>query len=206
MPYLLQGTVHDLAAVETFLKSLGVATSGLDYQVHQFETLGIDEARTLTERASTKPLGAPHRTFVCFFNGITTEAQNALLKTLEEPPAGALFVLVTSSPNTLLQTVRSRVRAHALPTAPLSHTDADAFLVSSKDERIKVITKLLDTDQREMGTVIEFLSSIERSLSKLNEKEALAAVYRARKYVTDKGSLLKPLLEQVALLTPLLKK
>ena len=36
------------------------------------------------------------------------EAQNALLKTLEEPPPASVFVLITSRPDVLLPTVRSR--------------------------------------------------------------------------------------------------
>ncbi len=36
------------------------------------------------------------------------EAQNALLKTLEEPPSASMFVLVTARPDMLLPTVRSR--------------------------------------------------------------------------------------------------
>jgi DNA polymerase-3 subunit delta' len=41
---------------------------------------------------------------------MTEEAQNSLLKTLEEPPAGAVLVLVTASPGALLPTILSRVR------------------------------------------------------------------------------------------------
>jgi DNA polymerase III subunit delta' len=39
---------------------------------------------------------------------LTDDAENALLKSLEEPPAGSVFILVTSRPETLLPTVRSR--------------------------------------------------------------------------------------------------
>jgi DNA polymerase-3 subunit delta' len=53
---------------------------------------------------------------------LTEEAGNILLKTLEEPPAGTQFVLVTSRPGSLLQTVRSRsqrVRFGPVPRAEL---------------------------------------------------------------------------------------
>ncbi|WP_137936833.1 DNA polymerase III subunit delta' [Chitinivorax sp. B] len=43
-------------------------------------------------------------------------AANALLKTLEEPPSGALFILVTHQPQRLLPTIRSRCRVFNLPT------------------------------------------------------------------------------------------
>jgi len=41
---------------------------------------------------------------------MTTEAANALLKTLEEPPPGACLILIASDPDALLPTVRSRCR------------------------------------------------------------------------------------------------
>ena len=41
-------------------------------------------------------------------DALLPEAQNALLKTLEEPPSASVFVLVTSRPDVLLPTVRSR--------------------------------------------------------------------------------------------------
>jgi hypothetical protein len=64
-----------------------------------------------------------------------------------------------------------------------------------------------DEDEgRDIGAVIAFLQSLERRFAKEKlsaEKTAgIHAIYLARKYATDKGSLLKALLEQVALLTP----
>ena len=47
-------------------------------------------------------------------DALNVEAQNALLKTLEEPPAGTLLVLVASRPEALLDTVRSRCQEHRL--------------------------------------------------------------------------------------------
>ncbi|HEY6081299.1 MAG TPA: DNA polymerase III subunit [Polyangiaceae bacterium] len=68
---------------------------------------------------------APHegRALVCVVRGadeLTVSAANALLKTLEEPPANTYFVLVTSRPSRLLDTIRSRtlpVRFGPLPDA-----------------------------------------------------------------------------------------
>jgi DNA polymerase-3 subunit delta' len=67
----------------------------------------------------------PHegRALVCIVRGaeeLTTSAANALLKTLEEPPARTFFILLTSKPSRLLDTIRSRtlpVRFGPLPDA-----------------------------------------------------------------------------------------
>ncbi len=72
---------------------------------------------------------------------------------------------------------------------------------------MKPLLEKNDDDRRDIAGVIMFLSSLERMLGSASAKraaghEGLDAVYRARKYAGDKGSLLKPLLEQVALLCP----
>lgn len=69
----------------------------------------IEEIRLLIERINYKPLQAPCKVFL--IDGaerMNETAQNALLKTLEEPPGNAYIVLTTSSPEELLDTIRSR--------------------------------------------------------------------------------------------------
>jgi DNA polymerase-3 subunit delta' len=60
-----------------------------------------------------------------------TEAQNALLKTLEEPPSASMFVLVTSRPDELLPTVRSRCQR--LRFGRLAAGDIAAVLMKAHD-------------------------------------------------------------------------
>ena len=55
------------------------------------------------------------------------EAANALLKLLEEPPGGCRFILTTSRPESLLETIRSRSLEIHLP--PLSVSEVEAFLI-----------------------------------------------------------------------------
>ena len=72
-------------------------------------TLKIEQARDVVDRASYRPFEG--RTRVVIFDEADTlvrQAQNALLKTLEEPPAASVFLLVSSRPDALLPTVRSR--------------------------------------------------------------------------------------------------
>lgn len=61
---------------------------------------------------------------------MTQAAQNALLKTLEEPPVGRMIVLVTSKPHLLLTTVRSRCRR--IRFAPLPLGEAARLIVGHK--------------------------------------------------------------------------
>ena len=92
--------------------------------------------------------------------------------------------------------------------------DAKKFLAALPAKRLDMLKPLLEKgedEKRDLGAILVFLASLERvfamdgpSVSKAMEgkREGLESVYRARKYATDKGALVKPLLEQVALLAP----
>ncbi len=137
---------------------------------------------------------------------MTNEAQNALLKTLEEPSADALFFIVVPSPQSLLPTLRSRAQTLVLRQNAIGGpVDAKAFLKAGAQERLEMLKPLLDKDEddmRDVSSSIAFLIALERELSREpgESRGGLEAVYRARKYIGDKGSLMKALLEQVALL------
>ncbi|MBI3388589.1 MAG: DNA polymerase III subunit delta' [Deltaproteobacteria bacterium] len=78
----------------------------------------IDAVRGLRSFMQLTPLNAPYKVAIIHdAHALNLNAQNALLKTLEEPPPRSLLILVTHSPGTLLPTVRSRCQR--IPCAPL---------------------------------------------------------------------------------------
>ena len=80
----------------------------------------IDQVRSLQRDLSLSPYRGRWR--VCIitdFHLATTEAANALLKTLEEPPAHAVLLLTASDASLLLPTIVSRCQALALRTVPM---------------------------------------------------------------------------------------
>ncbi len=69
----------------------------------------VDQVREVVERTAYRPFEGRRRVVIVDeADAMLSEAQNALLKTLEEPPSASMFVLVTSRPDELLPTVRSR--------------------------------------------------------------------------------------------------
>lgn len=80
----------------------------------------IEFVREAIQRAGYKPFEGRRRvTIIESADGLDHAGQNSLLKMLEEPPASSVFILVTSLPDTLLPTVRSRcplLRFRALST------------------------------------------------------------------------------------------
>ena len=72
-------------------------------------TIKIDEIRDVVDRANYRPFeGRRRAVIVDEADTMMPAAQNALLKTLEEPRSGSVFMLVSSMPDALLPTVRSR--------------------------------------------------------------------------------------------------
>src|SRR5437762_8703656 len=70
---------------------------------------GIDEIRGLRESVRYLPARDRYRVFIIDeVHMLTTEAFNALLKTLEEPPPRSLFILATTEPHKLPTTIQSR--------------------------------------------------------------------------------------------------
>ncbi len=207
--YLVSGNDTSIPAVLNRVEAAGISFAGNpDVHVRSYTTFGIDDALELRERAQLRPVRGGMRTFVIHAAAMTTEAQNALLKTLEEPPADALLFFIVPSPETLLPTIRSRAQMLDVgPSDSVSLTSANKFLAAPANERLKIVEMLLEkdeSDKRDVGAIFTFLDSLEKVLSvrelDARNAEALRAIYRARGYLGDKGALIKPLLESVALL------
>ena len=91
-------------------------------------SIKIDQVRDAIDRAAYRPFEGRRRVVIVDgADALVGEAQNALLKTLEEPPPSSVFVLVTSRPDLLLPTVRSR--GHRLRFGALSESDVAAVLM-----------------------------------------------------------------------------
>ena len=89
-------------------KRIGSASSGVDVVVMEPGS-GIAAAREIKAALSRKPYQSKLISVIIpEAETLTEEAQNALLKTLEEPPGGAELLLLTAQPEALLPTVRSR--------------------------------------------------------------------------------------------------
>jgi DNA polymerase-3 subunit delta' len=95
-------------------------------------TIKVDQVRDVIERTAYRPFEGRRRVVIVDeADAMMGEAQNALLKTLEEPPAASMFVLVTSRPDVLLPTVRSRCQR--LRFGRLTVEEIASVLVSEHD-------------------------------------------------------------------------
>ena len=74
------------------------------------KTVTVDLMRQARADAFIRPNEAAYKIYVIPNQDMRLEAQNALLKILEEPPEYAVFLLLTDNPNKMLPTIRSAAR------------------------------------------------------------------------------------------------
>ena len=98
---------------------------GKPYQTKR--NITVDQVRDMIRRLATKPtMGERRAIIVDPADDMEKSAVNALLKALEEPPAGTYFLLIAHQPGRLLPTIRSRCRI--LRFAPLEPGELDAVI------------------------------------------------------------------------------
>lgn len=98
-----------------------------DKSEERVRSISVDQVRGLQPLFATTPSLSPRRVvLVDAIDDMERAAANALLKNLEEPPAGTIFLLVSHAPGRLLPTIRSRCRL--LRFGPLSDPQVEAIL------------------------------------------------------------------------------
>ncbi len=105
---------------------------------------GVEEIRELREKVHVSPNFCKYKVYIIDeVHMLSNAAFNALLKTLEEPPQHAIFVLATTEPHKLPQTIISRTQH--FPFRPISKAETVSHLASiAKKEKIKADTDALE--------------------------------------------------------------
>lgn len=167
------------------------------------DRFSIDDARELAVSVLQTPFASTERVFVLQARDIAVEAQNALLKLLEEPPAYAVFYLVIPQTASLLPTLLSRLHVERSEAKQSGETDAfTAFLRASYAERLACIgEKTKQKDQEWIEAIMEGCEQVATS-SGNRSPFLLETVLFARRYGRTKGASAKMLLEELSLLLP----
>ncbi|MGL5098555.1 MAG: DNA polymerase III subunit gamma/tau, partial [Fusobacteriaceae bacterium] len=133
---------------------------------------GIDEIRDLKDKINYKPTKGRKKIYIIDeVHMLTKEAFNALLKTLEEPPEHALFVLATTEPDKVLPTIISRCQRYDFKTLS-QEAMSNRLRYISDQENISIDDKALETIfQASGGSMRDSISILERvSINYLGEK------------------------------------
>ncbi len=116
--YLFSGTrgTGKTSIARIFAKAIGTTSNDL-YEIDAASNRGIDDVRELREAVNTLPFESTYKVYIIDeVHMLTKEAFNALLKTLEEPPAHAVFILATTELEKLPDTVVSRCQTFTFKT------------------------------------------------------------------------------------------
>ena len=106
----------------------GVHADVLIVEPGESGAIKIEQVREVVDRTGYRPFEGRRRVVIIDgADALGLPAQDAILKTLEEPPSATVFVLITSRPDVLLPTVRSRCQR--LRFGPLSPADVASLLI-----------------------------------------------------------------------------
>lgn len=109
-------------------KAIAAQDAGKEYE--RARSIRIGQIREMQRRLTVRPtLGQRRAVIINPADDMERATSNALLKSLEEPPAGTFFILVTHRPSRLLPTIRSRCRVLRFPV--LKDAQLEAMLEAS---------------------------------------------------------------------------
>ena len=197
-------------------RELGMEAKGNpDVIVLSYGLLSVEDARRVAALAAQAPLAGAHKALVVAASRAYHEAQNALLKLFEEPPAGTYLFLVLPTLGGLLPTLRSRVQtlprarqrlARAIPEA------AEEFLKASREKRSAIAKRLAsgrdDEERREnRDEALAIVNGVEAACAaKGFDDPSAAALLRdlsvLRDCLHDRAAPVRMILEHLALVTP----
>ena len=145
---------------------------------------GIDDIRDIRDRVNQQPVLGRYRVYILDeAHSLTTDAANALLKTLEEPPPHVIFILCTTEPHRLPDTVRGRCQSftflHPTPDELLEalRRISDAEGIQADDDALRLIARHAGGSFRDAISSLDQLSSAgDRSIDTASAQTILGVV------------------------------
>ncbi|MBU0572321.1 DNA polymerase III subunit gamma/tau [Patescibacteria group bacterium] len=146
---------------------------------------GIDDVRALRDAVKLAPASSRKKVYIIDeAHMLTTEAANALLKTLEEPPDHVMFILATTNPEKLIETIRSRVTNIVFKKATEKEVERSLAKIA-RGEKLKdkgalsLIAKKSDGSFRDGAKILEELVT---QKIKLNTKDAEEFLFKKKTF------------------------
>ncbi len=212
--YIILGGEYAHTELIKFLEKEGINTNTDNPDFISFITnkaLTIGEARELINNHSVKKITSGPRVFIIRTDSINYEAQNALLKIIEEPSEDNYIFIITGNRNNFLPTILSRVITLNFSSNENKYlTRARDFINSPKKKRLDMVSKLIgdiDDESISRNDLVEFLEALEINLSndfKENKDiaimDSLKSVSIAERYASDRSPSRKMIMEYLAVM------
>lgn len=207
--YVVEGNKDDAKKyIDSLLKENGLfPTKNIDSIIAEYVNFSIDDARVLKEWQMLSATTSFGKAYIALTDFINIEAQNALLKTFEEPTNDTYLFFSIENASTLLPTFLSRVQVIKINEKNNKASRAKEFLKMGIADRILFVDKLAekgdeeDASARSRKEAISFLNEIEDMLSEDLQKniKILQKIFEAKKYLLMSGASTKMILETIAL-------
>jgi DNA polymerase-3 subunit delta' len=140
------------------------------------KSIKIEQIRYMQEKISEKPITSNRKVYIINDSEtMTREAQNCLLKTLEEPPEYATIILISSNENKLLNTIRSR--CIKVNFNKLSNEEIQQYL--EKNENKQITSSMLQMCSGSIGNALKIAENkdvyikVEELINNINKKDLI---------------------------------
>ncbi len=152
------------------------------------DSVSIDAVREIKKFLWQKPIASPKRTLILDeAEFLTTEAQNALLKVTEEPPASSLIIIVTSDVDALIPTITSRL--HRIHFGPVPEAKIAKWLTAGHAIPAEKAATLAKQSQGKPGLTLRL------ETDEALQKNIAAAEAFLKAPAASRGAVIKKLLE-----------
>ncbi len=158
--------------------------SALDIiEIDAASNTGVENIREIIERARFAPTQARWKVYVideCHM--LSTAASNALLKTIEEPPSRVVFILATTNPERVLNTIKSRCQKFDFrrisPSDIFKHLSeiAEKESINYEVQALKMIAKRANGGMRDAQSLLEQLNLLPEGITINNIQNLLGEV------------------------------
>ena len=200
--YVLEGfAVSAQERLGTLLKQKG------EVIVFTYETLGVSDTADIRARAEERAGGL--RFFILKAVSVTHEAQQALLKTFEEPKQGVHFFLVIPDSSQIVPTVQSRAHIIRFTGEQTTYTQAAIeFAQGSKEKRLAYVAALIKKHEDDDSSgelrleAAQFIAALIENARHdiIANKTFLTDALSMREYLDNRGASVKMILEHLALI------
>jgi DNA polymerase-3 subunit gamma/tau len=164
-------------------KSINEASAPDIIEIDAASNRGIDEIRDLREKVNYTPNLARYKVYIIDeVHMITKEASNAFLKTLEEPPPHAIFILATTEPHKVLSTIMSRCQRFDFHRLSQASVIFKLNLICEKEdikiapEALKLIAKVTTGSLRDGENLLEQLVTYYGHEIKLHQAQEMLGI------------------------------
>ncbi|NJL88810.1 MAG: DNA polymerase III subunit gamma/tau [Coleofasciculaceae cyanobacterium SM2_1_6] len=126
---------------------------------------GVDNIREIIEKSHFAPVQCRYKVYaIDEVHGLTNQAFNALLKTLEEPPERVVFILATTDPQRVLPTIISRCQRFDFRRIPLESMVAHLLWIAHQEkiniteEAVRLVAQISQGGLRDAESLLDQLS------------------------------------------------